>query len=72
MNDLEKNWNSLFGEYTTDDTAWHGRWTVYSPNQEVMKSQQAVRSFRSNLDNTVITHINRYFDANGNVEEKTW
>jgi hypothetical protein len=73
MNDLDKNWNNLFGEYTTDETAWHGRWTVYSPNQEVMKSQQVVRSFRSNLDNTVITHINRYMDADGNVvDEKTW
>ncbi len=73
MNGQEKNWNNLFGEYTTDETAWHGRWTVYSPNQEVMKTQQVVRSFRSNLDNTVITHINRYIDADGNVvDQKTW
>src|SRR3712207_1930161 len=72
MNGLEKNWDNLFGEYTTNETAWHGRWMVYSPNQEVIKSQQAVRSFRSNSDNTVITHTNRYLDANGNVEEKTW
>lgn len=73
MNSQEKNWNNLFGEYTTDETAWYGRWTVYSPNQEVMKSQQVVRSFHSNLDNTVITHINRYIDADGNVvDEKTW
>ncbi|MCP6760129.1 MAG: DUF3598 family protein [Fischerella sp. CENA71] len=72
MNALEKNWNNLFGEYTIDETAWYGCWTVYSPNQEVMKTQQAIRSFRSNSDNTVITHINRYFDANENIEEKTW
>lgn len=73
MHNLEKNWNNLFGEYTTDETSWHGQWTVYTPNQEVMKSQQAVRSFRSNLDNTVITHINRYIDVDGNVvDEKTW
>jgi hypothetical protein len=72
MNNLDKNWNNLFGEYTADETAWHGQWTVYSPNQEVIKSQQAIRSFRSNSDNTVITHINRYLDADGNVEEKTW
>jgi hypothetical protein len=73
MNNLDKNWNNLFGEYTADETAWHGQWTVYSPNQEVIKSQQVVRSFRSNLDNTVITHINRYLDADGNVvDEKTW
>jgi hypothetical protein len=73
MNNLDKNWNNLFGEYTTDETAWHGQWTVYSPNQEVIKSQQVVRSFRSNLDNTAITHLNRYLDANGTVvDEKTW
>lgn len=70
MNNLDKNWNHLFGEYTTNETAWYGRWTVYSPNQEVMKSQQAIRSFSSNLDNTVITHINRYVDED--VEEKIW
>lgn len=72
MNRLEQNWNNLFGEYTTDENAWYGRWTVYSPNQEVMKIKLAVRSFRSNSDNTVITHINRYIDANGNCEEKNW
>jgi hypothetical protein len=72
MNNLDKNWNKLFGEYTTDETAWYGRWTVYSPNQEVISTKQAIRSFRSNLDNTVITHINRYVDANGNAEEKIW
>lgn len=71
MNNLDKNWNNLFGEYATDETAWYGQWTVYSPDQ-IMKSQQAIRSFCSSVDNTVITHINRYIDASGNVEEKTW
>lgn len=73
MDGSEKNWNNLFGEYTTDKTAWHGQWTVYSPNQEVMKSQQVVRSFRSNLDNILITRNNCYIDGYGNVvDEKTW
>lgn len=72
MNNQGKNWHNLSGEYTTDETAWYGRWTVYSPNQEVISSKQAVRSFRANLDNTVITHNNRYVDANGNAEEKIW
>lgn len=73
MNNLDKNWNNLFGEYTADETAWHGQWTVYSPNQEVIKSQQVVRSFRSNSDNTAITHVNRYLDADGTVvDEKAW
>lgn len=72
MNNSDKNWNHLFGEYTTDETAWHGDWTVYSAYQEVISSKQAVRSFRSNSDNTVITHFNRSIDGNGNAEEKTW
>ncbi|MEG4115302.1 MULTISPECIES: DUF3598 family protein [unclassified Microcoleus] len=73
MNNLDKNWNNLFGEYTGDETAWHGQWTTHSPNQEVINSKQAIRGFRSNLDNTVITHINRYLDADGNVvDEKNW
>ena len=73
MNNLDNNWNNLFSEYTVDETAWHGQWATYSPNQEVINSKQVVRSFRSNLDNTVITHINHYLDANGNVvDEKTW
>jgi hypothetical protein len=72
MNNLDKNWNHLLGEYTTDETAWYGRWTVYSANQEVISSKQAVRSFRANSDNTVITHINRSMNGNGNAEEKTW
>lgn len=72
MNNLDKNWNNLFGNYTTDETAWYGRWTTYSANQEVISTKQAIRSFRSNSDNTVITHTNRYFDADGNSEEKIW
>lgn len=68
MNRSERNWNNLFGEYTTEETAWHGCWTTYSPKQEVRSSKKAIRSFQSNADNTVITHINRYVDA----EEKIW
>ena len=72
MNNIDKNWSNLFGEYTTDETAWYGRWTVYSSSQEIINSKQAIRSFRSNSDNTVITHVNRYVDVNGNAEEKIW
>jgi len=73
MNNLDKNWNNLFGEYTTDETAWYGQWTVYSPDQEAIQSKRAIRSFQSNLGNTTITHTNRYIDAEGNVvDEKTW
>lgn len=72
MNNSDRNWNNLFGEYTTDETAWHGQWNTYSPDQRLTKSQQVIRSFRSNSNNTVITHTNRYIDAGGNVNEKIW
>ena len=45
---------------------------MYSPEQELIKSKQVIRSFRSNVDNTAITHTNRYIDADGNVEETSW
>lgn len=72
MNNEDRNWNNLFGEYTTDETAWYGQWNSYSPEQKLIKSQQVIRSFRSNSNNTVITHTNRYVDAGGNVSEKIW
>lgn len=72
MNNLDRNWNNLFGEYTTDETAWYGQWNTYSPEQKIIKSKQAIRSFRSNVDNTAITHTNRSIGADGNFEETTW
>ncbi|MBD2054487.1 DUF3598 family protein [Oculatella sp. FACHB-28] len=72
MRNSDENWNNLFGEYAVDETAWYGDWTVYSPNQIVISSKQAIRGFRSNSGNTVITHMNRYVVADGNIEEKTW
>jgi hypothetical protein len=71
MNNSDRNWNNLFGEYTTAETAWYGQWNTYSPEQKLTKSKQVIRSFRSNVDNTAITHTNRYIDADGNVEETT-
>ncbi|MEG4808291.1 DUF3598 family protein [Microcoleus sp. F8-D3] len=72
MNNSDRNWNRLFGEYTTDETAWYGEWNTYSPDRKLIKSKQVIRSFRSNADNTAITHTNRYIGADGNVEETTW
>ncbi|MBD1869421.1 DUF3598 family protein [Cyanobacteria bacterium FACHB-471] len=73
MNNLDRNWNNLFGKYATDETAWYGLWTAYSSNQEVSQSKRVIRSFQSNLDNTIITHTSRYIDAQDNVvDEKAW
>lgn len=72
MNNSDRNWNNLFGEYTTDETAWYGQWNTYSPERKLIKSKQVIRGFRSNVDNTAITHTNRYVGADGSVEETAW
>ena len=54
MNNLDQNWNNLFGEFTANETAWHGCWTIYSQHQEAIKIQRVIRSFRSNSENTVL------------------
>ena len=70
MNHLEQNWTNLFGEYASNEIAWHGTWTVYSPNKEVIKSDRAIRIFRANEDKTIVTHINRYIRPDGSHDEK--
>jgi hypothetical protein len=72
MNEREQNWTNLFGEYTSNEIAWHGTWTVYSPNKEVVKSDRAIRIFRANEDTTIVTHINRYIRPDGSHDEKIW
>jgi hypothetical protein len=80
MSDREQNWTNLFGEYTSNEIAWHGIWTVYSPEKEIIKSdalrqgsrQRATRSFSVNEDKTIVTHINRHFHPDGSHDEKIW
>ncbi|BAZ49931.1 hypothetical protein NIES4103_25440 [Nostoc sp. NIES-4103] len=72
MNLQEQNWTNLFGNYTLEDTAWYGTWTLYSLSQEVINSFQCVRSFRTNEDKTLIFHKNNYIYSDGSTEEKSW
>jgi Domain of unknown function (DUF3598) len=72
MNLQEKNWENLFGHITTEGISWHGIWTRYSPDKEIITSFKAVRRFQANEDKTVITHINKYSYSDGREEEKTW
>lgn len=65
----EQNWNNFCAKHLQD---WHGIWTIYSPSGEVTDSYQCVRSFRSDREQTEITHTNRYTYADGRREEKTW
>jgi Domain of unknown function (DUF3598) len=72
MNAQEQNWSTLFGNHTPEGISWHGTWTTYSPDKEVLNSLQCVRTFCSNEDNTIIYHTNNYIYADGREEEKTW
>lgn len=67
MNNKEQNWMSLFGHIPAERTFWHGTWTRYAPDQEVLTSFQAVRSFVPNQDSTVITHTNNYTYDDGRI-----
>lgn len=72
MNLQDKNWENLFGHITTEGISWHGIWTTYSPDKEIITSFKAVRRFQANEDQTVITHINKYSYSDGREEEKIW
>jgi Domain of unknown function (DUF3598) len=68
----EQNWKNLFGDFTTEERAWHGTWTSYTPEKQVIRSYQGVRRFRANEDKTVIYQTNNYTYADGSKEEKNW
>ncbi|MGI2903105.1 DUF3598 family protein [Tolypothrix sp. VBCCA 56010] len=72
MNLQDKNWENLFGDITTEGISWHGIWTRYSPDKEIITSFKAVRRFQANEDQTVITHTNKYTNSDGTEEEIIW
>jgi len=72
MNLQAKHWDKLFGNLTTEGTARYGVWTVYSPEQEVIKSSKGIRILQANEDQTVITHTNQFPLPDGTTQEKQW
>lgn len=68
----EQNWSNIFGHLTPKGINWCGTWTIYSPELEVIKSYQGIRSFRHNEDKTVIYQTNSYTYADGSTSEKHW
>ena len=65
----EQNWQNFITHHLRD---WHGIWTRYSPEGEVIESFQSLRSFRTNLEQTELFQTNRYLYADGRIEEKKW
>lgn len=72
MNLQDKNWENLFGHITTEGVCWHGIWTMYSPDKEVLNSFKAVRKFQANEEKTLITHTNKYTYSDKTESEKIW
>ncbi|NES87087.1 MAG: DUF3598 family protein [Moorea sp. SIO2B7] len=69
MNFQEQNWQNFCANHLRD---WHGIWTRYTPQGEVIESFQSLRSLRVNQDKTVIYQTNRYTYHDGRIEEKNW
>ena len=69
MNPQEQNWQNFCANHLRD---WHGVWTKYSPQGEVIESFQSLRSLRLNQEQTVSYQINRYTYPDGKIEEKKW
>lgn len=65
----EQNWNNLITNLVHD---WHGIWTRYSPQGDVIESFRSLRSFSYNSKDKEISHNNRYIYDNDVVEEKSW
>ncbi|MDY6940306.1 MAG: DUF3598 family protein [Cyanobacteriota bacterium] len=72
MDVLDRHWDNLFGRCALDGESWHSITTTYSLDGEVTGSRKFIRTFYPNSDRSVITHTNRYYEANGSVREQSW
>jgi hypothetical protein len=63
MHNQEQNWQNLFGDIPAEGISWHGTWTRYSPDQEVLTSFQGVRNFVPNQDNSQVMHRGNPYDS---------
>lgn len=50
----------------------YGVWTVYSPEKEILKSSQGIRTLVANTDKTAIAHINQFPLPDGSTQQKQW
>lgn len=72
MNNKERNWQNLFGQYTTEFTTWHAVTTSYSSQLKVLRSRKFTRAFKTNPDKSIINHKNTYTLEDNQIQEKTW
>lgn len=65
----EQNWQNFIKNHLRD---WHGIWTRYSPEGEIIESFKSLRSFSTNPEQTELFQTNRYFYGDGRIKEKKW
>ena len=65
----EQNWQNFCTNHLQD---WHGTWTKYSSQGEVIESFPSLRSLNTNEDRTISYQKNRYTYPDGKIEEKKW
>jgi hypothetical protein len=65
----EQNWQNLCANHVKD---WHGIWTRYSPQGDMMGSFQSLRRFHGTPDCNEVIQTNRYIYTDGRIEEQSW
>lgn len=72
MEQQEKNWLNLFGDYSEQVTTWHALTTVYSLDLQVIRAYKFTRQFSANVDASTIYHKNTYYVDENNIKEQSW
>lgn len=65
-----QNWHNFCQYHANSD--WHGTWTRYFPDGQVIESFQCIRSFHVSEDGSEIHHQNHYTYGDGKKETKTF
>lgn len=66
----EQNWKNFYNNHLAN---WHGIWTRYTFEGEIIEVIKSLRSLQGDPENTeTIHHTNRYVYADGRTVEKSW
>lgn len=70
MEKHDQNWKNFYQNHLGD---WHGLWTRYTFEGEIIEVVQSLRSLQGDSENTdTIYHTNRYIYSDGRTVEKSW
>jgi Domain of unknown function (DUF3598) len=63
-----ENWQNFCRSHAVGN--WHGTWTNYSPELEILESFRSIRSFLLSEDGNKFYHQNHYFYNNSQSESQ--